>query len=643
MRLEGLLNPTARRWLVGTLLFACHIALTFYFVRPETLAAGPIVGADWDMHVQQCARAIDAWRGYRKTWGYDPQMLAGSPAGTVFDLNNKMHEIVVVVLTAFGVRAATAFNAFALILHLTVPLSAFATARVFGLSLRAATVAAVLTSALWFFDSAIHWGWWIGSISWAFGAALSPLPVALFHRWDERHGLKWLLGTVVTLILTLHVHPYTFFLMAPPMLAIFVRSVRRGMPLKRVILAIGAAGFTLLFNLWWLSVALRFSRDLLDSAYLGATTLPTLLWDYFGYLEDPDVTGYIAVRTSFRFLTLAAALVGLYAWRKAGDQRALILGIGIVVPFVLAYVGGHVHALRQVQPLRFIFAAAFWGAIVAGDVLDGVFGSFRAWSSAPRAKLVFALLGLIALPKIALDIWYYFPQATPPAERLRAARGDPMGGAFDNAGLVWPLHRSYAHYPMNKHEQDILDFVRQNDDATGRWLVESSILGERLAWATQAQVLGGFPYFNMKHTDANWWRRIGPRRDPAALPAFLETYNVSWLIRTPSVGPVTPVSPELDDPKLFQPVKAIGRHRIYRVRTEPSFVMPGGTANVKASFNRIEVSNATKPPLVLKFHWLDTFVCKPDCRVERAEIPGDRIGFIRVVEAPTDFEIVNAY
>jgi hypothetical protein len=241
------------------------------------------------------------------------------------------------------------------------------------------------------------------------------------------------------------------------------------------------------------------------------------------------------------------------------------------------------------------------------------------------------------VPKLALDVWYYFPHATPRAEELRAARGDPMGGAFDNVGLVWPLHRSYAHFAMNGEERELLDFVLEHDDGTGRWLVEWSTLGERMAWATRAQVLGGFPFFNMQHNDANWFRRIGPPRDPAALPEYLETYNVTWLIRS------FRFNPPLERPNLFEPVKAIGPHRIYRVRSKPSFVVAGGSARVTASFNRIEVRDAPKPPFVLKYHWLDSFVCRPGCRVEREPMPNDRVGFIRVVDAPNDFEIVNEY
>jgi hypothetical protein len=36
-------------------------------------------------------------------------------------------------------------------------------------------------------------------------------------------------------------------------------------------------------------------------------------------------------------------------------------------------------------------------------------------------------------------------------------------------------------------------------------------------------------------------------------------------------------------------------------------------------------------------------VCRPNCQIGRAPVPGDRVGFIRVLDAPADFDIVNAY
>jgi hypothetical protein len=149
-------------------------------------------------------------------------------------------------------------------------------------------------------------------------------------------------------------------------------------------------------------------------------------------------------------------------------------------------------------------------------------------------------------------------------------------------------------------------------------------------------VLGGFPYFNLAHNDANWFRLLGAIRNPERFGDYLETYNVTWLIRT------SEENPELDRPELFEFVFEIGPHRIYRTRRKPSFVV-SGDADVKASFNRIDVRRSAGGSLVLKYHFLETLVCRPNCRVLREPSPVDRVGFIRVTGAPADFVIENGY
>jgi len=47
---------------------------------------------------------------------------------------------------------------------------------------------------------------------------------------------------------------------------------------------------------------------------------------------------------------------------------------------------------------------------------------------------------------------------------------------------------------------------------------------------------------------------------------------------------------------------------------------------------------------VLRFHWLETFVCRPDCRLRREPVDADPVGFIRVeAPHPADFVIENGY
>ena len=94
---------------------------------------------------------------------------------------------------------------------------------------------------------------------------------------------------------------------------------------------------------------------------------------------------------------------------------------------------------------------------------------------------------------------------------------------------------------------------------------------------------------------------------------------------------------------VFEPLDWIPPHRIYRSKLDVGY-LEQGSGQVNASMNRIEVRGSNPDEqLVLRFHWLDTFVCTPQCTIEKAPVLGDPVGFIRVHAGhPADIVIENA-
>ena len=68
-----------------------------------------------------------------------------------------------------------------------------------------------------------------------------------------------------------------------------------------------------------------------------------------------------------------------------------------------------------------------------------------------------------------------------------------------------------------------------------------------------------------------------------------------------------------------------------------------GPGEVRATLNHLDVRGTAGGSMVLKYHWLETLRCRPGCRLRRVTVPGDRVGFIGVENAPPDFEIYNGY
>ena len=81
------------------------------------------------------------------------------------------------------------------------------------------------------------------------------------------------------------------------------------------------------------------------------------------------------------------------------------------------------------------------------------------------------------------------------------------------------------------------------------------------------------------------------------------------------------------------------------VLAQGAFNLLEGGGATRASANRIEVTGSTPSvPLLLAYHWHEALRCRPDCRVERAQIDIDRVGFIRVpAPHPSDLIIWNSY
>lgn len=69
--------------------FALHALLTFHFYPPAVVwGSQPLVGADFDTHFGQASRFVQTMKTWGQIWSYDPSLLAGRPAGVLFDCDS---------------------------------------------------------------------------------------------------------------------------------------------------------------------------------------------------------------------------------------------------------------------------------------------------------------------------------------------------------------------------------------------------------------------------------------------------------------------------------------------------------------------------------------------------------------------------
>ncbi|MEZ4383069.1 MAG: hypothetical protein R3A79_17210 [Nannocystaceae bacterium] len=614
-----------------------HLGLLVVFIDPELWLAGrPLPNVDFHTHATQTWRVLEGLAGWGRSWVYDVQLLAGQPTGAIFDADNKAWELWTYALTTLGVERAAAFNSFALVAHLAVVPAVYAAARLFDLRPARATLASLLAVLLWWFDAWFHWCWWIGMVAYAAASVLALLPLALFYRFTEDRRPRQAVACAVALALTLLVHPYAFFALAPPMLALWWRARRRLRPVDHAAV-VAIAGLAIAANAYWLVVAARFWHYILDSAIYGQARLSILGADLFEWLLEPETTGLIGARTTFRWLTLALAVLGLVAWRRRGDRRFVPFAVGLGCLGALAYLGGYSALTGQIQPYRHVAPLAMLATIPAAERFAELFAG-RPWRSWPRsAKVAVGLALLPAAQHVVAETTYYtyglLPQPQPPSlSRQRWIIG--------SSGFIRPP--DYRLLEEDPALVDLQDWVRAHDDGQARFLVELGHLGEALAWGTDAQVIGGFTHRNLAHSRANLYRRYPTGAlAPAPLRAYLDTYAIGWIVTTPP-------APWLESPayaEIVERAASFGPHVVYRVKSPAPLIKSGGGA-VTAATNAIAVRGADPAvDLVLRFHWMETLACVPGCRIERAAIgDDDPVGFIRVpAPHPADLEIVNTY
>ncbi len=629
--LRRLLRATLALFAV-VLVFGGSAGLWWYFGGERLLLDRPSSGFDFDTHITQTWRVLEGLRGWGRTWVWDVQHLAGVPNGVIFDADNKGWELWTHALTSLGVPQGLTFNLFTVLAHLMVAPVVYASARLFGLGRRASLLAAGLGVLYWYFDSWNHWVWFVGMVSYAFAGYLFLLPLAAFYRWmADRRPIHALL-TAGSMALCHLVHPYSFFILVVPMAVLYLRRARELSRAEHVVVW-GIAATTLAVNGYWLHNALQFWHYILDSAFFADPTLDSLVWDVFGLIGDPAAQGVVGNRTGFRLLLIAGAVAGLWAMARRSDARALPLGLGLLFLVLLTYLGGYT-VFANIQPRRHVGPTGFLAIIPAAVGLELAFRE-RWWSRMPRpAWALIAVLSIPAAQHLSRDVLYFTVRSLPKPSPL------PDGQPIWYTMLGYGPHGDFSY--ADWHHDELADWIRAHDDGSARFVVDNWHLGEQLAWKTDAQILGGFTWRNLQHSWANFHRRYPEGLATAEqLREYLQTYGARWVIVSTPHGS----APWWEQNSAVELVTSIEHVRIYRAR-EPVSLLAEGHGHVRADTNGLLVTGSDPTrDVVLRYHWMETLACGPDCQLEREPIDEvDRVGFIRVpAPHPADFEIRNMY
>lgn len=625
-------------WAAALVLF--HLALTQHFVSfARVFSAEPISGDDFDTHIAQTYRVIEGLERYGKSWVYDVKLLAGQPEGTIFDADNKGWELWTYALYRLGMPKGMAFNTYVLAVHLACPLVVAVAARLFGVGLLASLLAGLFASLVWFFDSFTHWAWWVGMVAYASAAYFAVLPFALFYRFVQDRTLGYAIATALALALAHLNHPYSFFVLAPALGALYLTRMRTFGRREHALVA-GIVATTIAVNAYWLHAAFLHWHYILDSAYFGQTGPSYLVADFFGVLLNPSDSGVIGTRASVRLTCLTLAVLGLLVWRRERDPRFPVFALVTGTLFALAYMGAYIPHAGQVQPYRHVIPLGFISAIVGAAFVESLVKSGALAALALPGKLALAAAAVVAVQLFGRDALYFIPELAPPVRPL--IDGSPSPISEHGYGRFHPTtgHVSYRLprgrlFEVGAHR---LQAWIEKHTATGdRVLVDSPSFGERLAWRGDVEVLGGFREKNIAHAYASFFRAFPEPASDEQVTEYLATYAVRWVV-------LHAPRPDLERSPWLELAAEVEGRRIYRNKEAVTPIRQGG-GRLRARTNRIEVwGSDPAQDLVLAYHFHEMLRCEPGCRVVREPVPIDRVGFIRVpAPHPRDLVLWNSY
>jgi hypothetical protein len=602
-----------------------------YFGGGALFSDQPHAGLDFDTHITQAYRVVEGLERWKRSWVYDVQLLAGAPNGVIFDADNKGWSLVTYAGKQLGLSQGFSFNLFIIVAHASVVPLVYAGARLLRVGPWGSLLAAALGVLYWNFDSWTHWCWYVGMVAYALASLVFLLPLGFFYRWSDERKAWQLVATAVSLALAHLVHPYSFFILVFPMTALYLRSAS-SIGWRGHVGVLGVVACVLAVNAYWLLEAARFWHYILDSSLFASTGPKSVLWDALNLMVEPAATGIIGKRAVYRNLAIVGGLAMAVAWWRRGDPRTVPIGGALVALLLFGYLGGSTP-LNQTQPYRNLLPAGFLGCILTGALLEFAVQQrvFARLSSGARWTLRLMVTPVALL--LVHEASYFMVDDLPAPAVL------PHGVHAPLWSTGYAKHEAYAYDDW--HADELAQWVREHDDGKGRFLVEGWSWGEQLAWKTDAQIMGGFIWRNLDHSWSNFFRRRPQGiASPAEWQRYIDTYAIHWVIvSTPAFS-----APWWDHNPALEKVEEIGSVRIYRTRKR-SRLIARGPGRVAASTNEIRVFG-TDPdkPVVLRYHWLETLRCVPDCEVQQHDVRDDPVGFIRIPAGhPRDFVVFNKY
>jgi hypothetical protein len=591
---------------------------------PGLLNNQPIIEQDWGLHFHQLKSIQGFWQQDGMLWGYNPFFMAGYPSNTIQDLSIKFFELSTLILSALALSPVQWFKILPFLAVAGVPwFMYFAARNLFfdrdDIKGGAALVAALLGTAYWW-NSLPREMFFYGMIGYAPASYTSVLGVTLLYRigktaswWSPAH-LGWLIVALV--IPSLHLQSIGIFLLPIAALLLVQGNVfRRNLLIWTVV----AAALSILVNLPWLVPAFDHRADGVYSAMVDQLPLfisvdpLTFLKDYlaparfWSFRPSPSEKG-------FRLMLLCLGLCGTWKLVRSENREAgVLLAATWFVLFLLVYFGSLIPFVKSWQPLRFKVPLDLFFALAASYIMAH---GLTQRSLTPRSYVLRAIAacGLLAF------LFNLFETETRGKMLLRTRLRPELTAIVEWIGKSTPA------------EARVL--FEESGDETG-FVYDGTYLSSFIPQRANRQLIGGpinvwydRHHFAEFHSGKLLKKDIQKLTDEA-IRNYFRLYNIGAVVafHPASIQRLQSV------PGLVTVDRRVGPVHLMRVNQPLTWFLQG-EGKVKASLNRLNLSELKGKEIVLKYHWTEGLAASPPSKIVPVQISDDPIPFIKIIEPP---------
>jgi hypothetical protein len=642
-------NPTItkipRPLAVQGLLLGLYLLWVAAILPITRLTDCPSMRWDYSYHYSQVAEISDLMRTQGGSWGYSDLFFAGYPLGITSNWGSKGWTWFVHLLSYLSVPTALAFNLYVVLWVVVTPLLIYRACCWFGLSSSQARVATFVAMTYWW-TSTLYWFFHFGLVSFLASVPLAMLSIAALCAYvrDRRwwHGVVFGLAAAACC----WVHALSVIFLVIGSVIVYLTSFRRLTLTQHGALFL-LGGFGVVAQWPWLGPYLAVRKWFVESSgqlvYMQPGGSTALLLDAAGTLQDKlplllACAGAVLVSTSlwrrdrkmaWLFLITAVAflfagmlietplhrlflvgmVVGVYVWWRRRELVLILLFS--ILPAVLLFLGYWGTAFAELQPARNIPVAYLWLAI---PTAVGGHYAYNVIRSRSRHRHILGVSAVL----LAFSIWPVIPP-----QHVRIFAQEPIT-------LI---------EPPSQEAETLVNWLQANTTREGRilfedsqyWLAEYNVSAGYLAYTSRRAFIGGpFPWGGpVDFVDGRPFDQPIETMTTSQMADYFDLYNIHWVIV------YSQASQSFFDtrPDLTEPIEELSSARIYRVKTPGDYFL-AGTGQLTVRNHQIELWDLKGSEIVLKYHWVPNLKSNPEVVIERAMIPPDPHGFIKIVAPP---------